>query len=415
MRVLLVNTTELNGGAAIAANRLMHALNDHGIKAKMLVSKKSTNNLSVVGLHSFLLHKFHFLWERLGIYISNRFSKNNLFAVDTASAGTDITQMREFKEADVIHLHWVNQGFISLGDIRKIIKSGKPVVWTLHDMWEFTGICHYVNSCESYQSECCNCPLLTRPGKHDLANRIFKKKEKILGNADVRYVAVSSWLADCARKSTLLKTRSVQVIPNVLPVSRYSHKDKILSRQHFSLPTDKKILVFGAVKLDDPRKGLRYLNQALEQMMANNAYSKEELLLVLFGGVKNRAVLNEIPVEYRCLGFLQNDEELSMLYSAADVAVIPSTYETFGQTVIEAQACGCTPVTFTGSGQMDIIDHKVNGYLAEYLSVDDFAKGIQWALQTPADIQQLRNGVKKKYSEGVVAQQYIELYEQLVN
>ena len=143
MRVLIINTSENIGGAAIAANRLMEALKNNGVKAKMLVRDKRTDQITVASLPQSPLLKAKFVWERVCIWKANRFKKHNLFQVDLANTGTDVTSLPEFKEADVIHLHWINQGFLSLKDIRRIIDSGKPIVWTMHDQWPFTGICHY--------------------------------------------------------------------------------------------------------------------------------------------------------------------------------------------------------------------------------------------------------------------------------
>ena len=139
MRVLILNTSEKTGGAAVAANRLMDALNNNGVKAKMLVRDKETDNISVVGLSQSLIQQWRFLWERLVIFFHLHCTRKHLFEIDIANIGTDITKMREFKEADVIHIHWINQGFISLNVIRKILDSGKPVVWTMHDIWPATG------------------------------------------------------------------------------------------------------------------------------------------------------------------------------------------------------------------------------------------------------------------------------------
>ena len=137
MRVLIVNTSEREGGAAVAANRLMDALNNNGVKAKMLVRDKETDNITVVGLKGGLLQRFRFLWERWCVYYHLHFKRDHLFDLDMANTGFDITKLPEFKEADVIHLAWINQGFLSLKDIRKIINSGKAVVWTMHDLWPF--------------------------------------------------------------------------------------------------------------------------------------------------------------------------------------------------------------------------------------------------------------------------------------
>ena len=132
MRVLIINTSERIGGAAVAAGRLMESLKNNGIKAKMLVRDKQTDQISVVGLKGSWLHVWKFMWERIVIWKANRFKKNDLFAVDIANTGTDITSLPEFQQADVIHLHWINQGMLSLNTIRKILTSGKPVVWTMH-------------------------------------------------------------------------------------------------------------------------------------------------------------------------------------------------------------------------------------------------------------------------------------------
>ena len=155
MRILIINTAERIGGAAIAASRLMDALKNNGIKTKMLVRNKQTEQLTVIPLKNSWRRIWQFAWERIVIWIANGFTRRNLFAVDIANTGTDITKLHEFVQADVIHLHWVNQGMLSLNDIDKILKSGKPVVWTMHDMWPFTGICHYAGSCKKYEEHCC--------------------------------------------------------------------------------------------------------------------------------------------------------------------------------------------------------------------------------------------------------------------
>lgn len=180
MRVLIINTSERIGGAAVAAGRLMESLKNNGIKAKMLVRDKQTDQISVVGLKRSWLHVWKFMWERIVIWKANRFKKNDLFAVDIANTGTDITSLPEFQQADVIHLHWINQGMLSLNTIRKILTSGKPVVWTMHDMWPCTGICHYARECRNYEQECHHCPYIYGGGgKKDLSTRIFRKKKEI--------------------------------------------------------------------------------------------------------------------------------------------------------------------------------------------------------------------------------------------
>lgn len=413
MRVLIVNTSEKTGGAAVAASRLVEALINNGVKAKMLVMKKQTPAIYVASAGSRYRNLFNFLYERLVIWVHNCFHKKDLFSVSIANTGIDITKTNEFKEADIIHLHWINQGMLSLKGIRKILNSGKPIVWTMHDMWECTAICHSPYTCENYKRECGNCQFLRCAGPKDLSYSILRKKQKILRGSKIQFVTVSNWLARKARESSLLCGQSITVIPNTISLSRFVLKDRSESRSELLLP-NKYIIAFGAARIDAPVKGLTYLIEALAYLIDHDRIKKEDIHLVLFGGIKSRDVLQEIPIGYTYLGVIEDEERLSTVYSAANVIVSSSLSETFGQTLIEAQACGCVPVSFNNSGQRDIIEHKVNGYLADYLSVESLAEGIEWGLKTEISCKELRNSVIRKYSEGVVAAKYIRLYNDLV-
>ena len=227
MRVLIINTSERIGGAAIAANRLMEALKNNGIKAKMLVRDKQTDQITVVSLKKSWWKIWQFVWERTVIWKANHFKKHNLFDVDIANTGTDITSLPEFQQADVIHLHWINQGMLSIKDLKKIFDSGKPVVWTLHDMWPFTGICHYACSCTKYTEHCHNCEQLYKGSKRDLSYKVFAQKEKLFANAHISFVACSRWLEELARKSVLTKGQTILSIPNAININLFPcHKTK---------------------------------------------------------------------------------------------------------------------------------------------------------------------------------------------
>ena len=263
MRVLIINTSERIGGAAIAAGRLMESLKNNGIKAKMLVRDKQTDQISVVGLKRSWLQVWKFMWERIVIWSANRFQRYHLFDVDIANTGTDITSLPEFRQADVIHLHWINQGMLSLKDIRKILTSGKPVVWTMHDMWPCTGICHYARECTNYQQECHNCPYIYKGGsKKDLSYRTFRKKQKLYSNAPVHFVTCSRWLKEQAQVSRLFEGKSVINIPNAINTNLFKPQNKEEARAKCMLPQNKKLILFGSVKITDKRKGAEYLIEA---------------------------------------------------------------------------------------------------------------------------------------------------------
>ena len=179
----------------MAANRLMEALNNNGVKAKMLVRDKETDCITVVDLKGGMKAQWHFFRERLKVFMKLHFSKKHLFEIDIANSGYDITRLREFKEADVIHLHWVNQGMLSLNGIKKVLDSGKPVVWTMHDAWPATAICHYTHGCHAFKSMCRNCRLLPGGGgPNDLAWQVWNRKQQMLKDQHVSFVTCSRWL-----------------------------------------------------------------------------------------------------------------------------------------------------------------------------------------------------------------------------
>lgn len=416
MKVLLVNTSERTGGAAVACHRLLDALNKQGIEATMLVRDKQTDNPHVIALPKPLYMKLCFLYERFVIWANNLFSRKNLFTVSIANTGADITRLPAFKEADIIHLHWINQGMLSLKDISKILLSGKPVVWTMHDMWPLTAICHHAQGCNRYQTACQACPYLRFPSQNDLSHRVFNQKKNVYAQGNLHMVAVSRWLTTLAKQSNLLKGKEVTTINNALSLNDFQLIDKKEARKQLQLP-DKHLIAFGAARIDDPIKGFDYLLEAIQTLIHRGDFEQDELHLLLFGGIKDAKRLAEVPVSYTYFGHIEEKEQLSALYSAADVTVSASLYETFGQTLAEAQACGCPAVSFGNSGQTDIITHKVDGYLAKAYNTNDLANGIAWALREgKATISptHLRQSVVQRFSSEVIANKYAQLYEQLI-
>lgn len=417
MNILILNTSERIGGAAIAANRLMNALQKRLIDTTMLVRDKQTKKLSISSINNTYYHKkancIRFIWERMMIFLCNHFSRKDLFKVSIANTGTDISKHPLVQDADIIHLHWINQGYLSLSDIQKLIELGKPIVWTMHDMWPCTGICHHSWGCEGFMKECGNCKFLNSNCKTDLSYRTFKKK-RFISESKMQIVAVSNWLKDLAEKSALTKNLKIHVIPNVIDTSVFFPSSKTHARQELLLPLNKTIILMGAARLDDPIKGFEYLKEAL----AIAKKERKDLLLVVFGSIKDSTTfLSNLLVPYVLMGSLSDASKIAKLYTAADVTVVPSYYETFGQTLIEAMACGCPAVSFDNSGQTDVIDHKVNGYLAKYKDSEDLASGIQWVLENKETLNLSEACVKKvqeNYTEQIVAEKYIALYKSLL-
>ena len=410
MRVLIVNTSERTGGAAVAANRLMEALNNNGVKAKMLVRDKETDHLTVAGLPLSWRHHWNFLWERFVIWLHLHLRREHLFEVDIANAGTDITKLPEFQEADVIHLHWVNQGMLSLKGIRKILTSGKPVVWTMHDIWPATAVCHYTRGCEQYQSQCVRCPLL--PGDC-LAKRVWNRKEQMLSGQRITYVCCSEWLAGEARKSALLKDQRVVSIPNAIDIRLYRPQDKQQSRQTLGLPVDRRIILFVSQRVTDPRKGIRYFVEAVSRLVQQHPEMKDTTGVAILGGHAEE-IVSQLALPSYPLGYVSNPSRIVSVYNAADVFVLPSLEDNLPNTIMEAMACGVPCVGFRVGGIPEMIHHRVNGYVAQECDAADLAQGIRYVL-AEADYETLSRDclhqVAQKYSQQSVASRYIEEYQ----
>ena len=415
MRVLIVNTSENTGGAAVAANRLMEALNNNGVKAKMLVRDKQTDSITVAALPNTWRLQWHFLWERFVVYFHLRFNRTNLFQIDIANAGSDITSTREFKEADVIHLNWINQGMLSLRTIRKIIDSHKPVVWTMHDLWPASSICHYARTCHGFENHCGNCELLPNGGsRNDLSARVWKRKKAAYGNSSVLFVTCSKWLAGLAKKSGLLVGQKIISIPNTIDTRVFCPINRETARLAAGLPLDKNLMLFVSQRVTDKRKGMDYFIRALEKLVEQHPQMKETTGIAILGG-QAEELAELLPLPSYPLGYVNEERKIANVYSSADMFVLPSLEDNLPNTIMEAMACGVPCVGFNTGGIPEMIDHQRNGYVAEYKNVDDLAKGMAWVM-FEADRKTLAEDAMKKvsatYSQHAVAMKYIEAYNQ---
>lgn len=416
MKILILNTAEHTGGAAVAANRLLRALLRQGVSALMLVRDRATDDPAVVSLDQGAVRRWlnflYFVWERLVIYLCNRLSKRNLFQVSIANAGIHIRRTTAFREADVIHIHWINQGFLSLDEIARIIASGKRVVWTLHDLWPATAICHYPGDCVKYRTGCSACPMLNPNPLVDLAKRVARRK----GKADwrrVTFVGCSEWIARTARESVWLREARFVSIPNPIDTTLFWPIDRREARQRLGLPEEKRLILFAAAKLSDTRKGAAFLLEACRLLAAE---MEGEMEIILMGSdATELSALSPVPV--RALGYISGAAELAVAYSCADLFVIPSLEDNLPNTIMEAMTCGTPCVGFRTGGIPEMIDHEVNGYVAASRDSADLARGIAWVLRHPEPgnlSAACREKVMRCYQESVVAKKYIALYQKLI-
>lgn len=412
LKVAILCHSDNLGGASIVTRRLFQALRQEGVDARMIVFTKMSDEAGVTPIASRFRRGYTFMLERLGIAFANGFSRENLFKVSTATHGFDLSKHPHVADADIILLSWINQGLLSLGNIRKLCLLGKPVVWVMHDMWNLTGICHHALECSGYTRQCGTCQFLKSKKSNDLSHSVWLRKQRLYDECPITFVAVSNWLADCCRKSTLLAGRDVRVIPNAFPVDSFSPTTQLPLT---FLPPDRDIILMGAARLDDPIKGLEYAFEALNYIFDNNPEVARKTVAVFFGAIQNPELYDRLRFPHMDLGRINDASILRSLYARAKVVLSTSLYETLPGTLIEGQAAGCLPVTFGRGGQSDIVDHKINGYIANYKDSADIARGILWALETKVNREELHKSVRTRFSSSIVSRRFIELFNELLN
>lgn len=413
MKVTLICNSDLLGGASIVTYRLMQALNREGIDARMLVYTKLTEDpaVSIVGTRT--VRGAMFLWERGIIYLANGMNRKNLFKVSVANTGYPLHTHPWIKDADIVVLSWINQGLLSLKGVRKIAALGKPIVWTMHDMWNLTGICHHACDCRRYIERCGCCPLLGSHKEDDLSRRTWERKEHLYDTTEIHFVAVSHWLADRCVESMLLENQDITVIPNAVPVDSF-----FTSTAHrltdFGIDYSRNLILMGAARLDDSIKGLPYAIDALNYLFDNHPEVARKSQVVFFGDLRHPEVLDNVRFPHVWTGRINDPKLLRILFANAKVVLSSSLYETLPGTLIEGQASGCLPVTFGRGGQTDIVTHLKDGYIAQYLNPVSLAEGLRWALAQNPDRQALHESVRARFSAAEVARRYIDLFNRIL-
>lgn len=417
MKVIIINKSDSRGGAAVVSERLMEALRDRGVEADMLVLEKRLPSRSVHRVVGRWRARIPFLLERLQIFLGNGRNRADLFKADTAAFGVPLHHDPLVTEADVVCLAWVNQGMLSLGEIKRIRALGKPVVWIMHDMWCFTGICHHAGECEGYMHDCGMCPLLGRKASlKDLSARTMRRKRRLYSGGGITFVAVSNWLRDRARSSSLLGDARVEVIPNPSP-STVS-----LAPMHDKSGNDGSIYVLiAAARLDDPIKGLPILIDTAARLRLDYPRLAGRLKFVAVGALKNPDALKDFPLPLEATGPLDS-HELSQLYRRASIVISTSLYETLPGTLVEGQLHGALPVAFDRGGQADIITDGETGVLVPFgedpaaCMAAGLQRGVEIIDSTPAaELQQrLADSALSRFSRSAVADRYINLFNDLL-
>lgn len=399
----------MSGGAARGAYWLHRGLLDLGVSSEMIIQKTSgeeafvkpvTKNLR--GTVSRLLKIF---LDLLPVLLYRKRERDNLL-FSTGMSGFDIRKFREYRLADIIHLHWINNGMINIKVLKKI---DRPIVWTMRDMWPFTGGCHYSLDCKRYETGCGKCPQLKSKNFFDLSWYVLRRKKRYFPKG-MKLVAISRWQEKCAKSSKVFREFDIRVIHNNINIKDFFPIDRLVARDVLGLPREKKVVLLGAGGQHMKHKGFRKFKEAVN-------YIEKGFMFLFFGRV-NRSMFNGMNIEYESLGFLNDNISLRLAYSAADVFVATSIQEAFGKTIAESMACGTPVVAFNATGPREIIGHKENGYLARPFDPEDLAHGVKWVTEDESRQKWLSQNARRKAEEFAsekIAQRYIQLYKEVMH
>ena len=394
-------------GAGRAAIRISKAVAKVGADSAVYVLKKNES----VDSYAIRLKRADRLkvamYDRINHILLNKYPEHGYFHVD--KYGIDISKYAEIRGADILHFHWINEGIWSKKFIQSLIELKKPIVWTMHDMWPFTGGCHYDNFCGKYKEECSKCKTLCSTKTNDCAKKAQKNKMQYLENLNIQLVGCSRWITEQANESSIgrgMRRKAIN-IPNPTEDKIFKMYDKSICKQLLGVKESKMLILFGAVNVaSDKRKGAKYLLEALKML------DPEKYVLGVFGsksidlGMEDFEVIN--------LGRVSDDFHLSIIYNAADVFVAPSIQENLANTVMESLTCGTPVVAFDIGGMGDMIIDKENGYLVKPFEVDELTDKIEAAVELSTKRKEIRQNMLERFSGEFVGVAYLEIYKDIL-
>lgn len=393
MKILHINTKDIRGGAGIAAYRLHTGLVEAGADSRMLVQEKFSDDHRVIGPKTKsgkLLASIKHEIEKIPF----RFMNTNEVGSWTSNLFPSALNKHISREnPDIVHLHLITNSMMSIYEMRKI---KKPLVWTMHDMWPFAGGFHYSEKYLDTDGSLISYIILQAKRKH------WKKLKLYL-------VSPSSWLADLAKESALFRGKHIDIIRNPIDVDLFRYHDKYDAKKIFGFQDDEKLILFGAVHATtDKRKGFDYLSSTFKELASRERERK--IRLVVFGASKPQKEPNlQFPTTY--LGKIYDQVTMSLLYSAADVTVVPSILDNYPNVILESLACGTPVAAFKVGGIPEMVQHKENGYLAEPFSPKELCDGIIWCLN------EFESKIPKLLSDHsllFIANRYLDFYNRVL-
>jgi glycosyltransferase involved in cell wall biosynthesis len=404
MNILHINQSDIVGGAAIAGYRLHEGLLAQGIDSRLLVGTVTTTSDRVAttpNTHRIAKQLNRYSW-RLGLNYVNILST------------FDIHKHQFYKEADILNLHNIHNGYFNYLAIPSLTKE-KPAIFTLHDMWSFTGHCIYSYECERWKIGCGKCP---HPDTYpaigiDNTQLEWKLKNWVYSRSNLTIVTLSNWFTEKVQQS-ILNCFPIYQIPNGIDTEAYQPLDPKQSKSLLGIPSNKKVLMFGSEYINDPRKGSDLLLKALQRLPES---LKAEIVLLTFGK-HSETLTKAVGLSNIHLGYVSSTRLKSIAYSSADLFIFPTRADNLPLVLQESMACGTPIVSFKVGGVPDLVRPGITGYLAQPEDAQDFCNGIVRLLEDENLRQSMGKNCRaialEEYPLELQAQRYIELYRQVL-
>lgn len=390
---------------------------DEGVDSSVLCLYQFNPSSGVKTVYSGLPGKvkavFNILAER---FLIRTFLRNNEVPFSLQRFGFSVAAHPLVKSADIVHLHWLNHGFLAGDQLRELARLKKRVVWTLHDANPVTGGCHVRYKCENHRIACGNCPVLKNSAPDDLSHRTWKMKKEAYKDLDLTFIGPSIWMQQAIENGSLSEGKSAVTIYNSLEMDVFNPKDKRACREELGIGLNKKVVLAGFMPSKFSRhKGFPELLEAIKKLRDKEALNLDSIEVIFFGST-GEGFTEALPVNFRFTGTISSDQLLVKYYSAADVFLMSSLEESMGYTALESLACGTPVVAFDTSGVKDVVQHKVNGYMADLYDTDQLASGIEWVLNHPQpEVLSInsRAWAYERFNPRTIAHQHLALYHSL--
>jgi glycosyltransferase involved in cell wall biosynthesis len=418
----ILSTNDIRGGAGRAAYRLHKGLNEIGLHSYMVVRRKSSSHKEIFEIDIKKKSCAQIKERLLGKFIQGQYINQNRTPLSNTIftlpyPGYDLSNLEIIRESNIINMHWVSY-FLSLTTIKKLLRMGKPVVWTLHDQWAFTGGCHYCAGCNHYVDSCANCSQIADDPLH-LPQAIFKDKIKYFKDENLTIVTPSQWLYRCARNSRLFKNSRIELIPNSLETHHFFPVPKKEAKKKLGIPEHSMTLLFVAEMGYEKRKGLKELLDAVQICKKNKNFKQlmqKKMINILCFGEPGKN-LDQVGIHVESLGYINSEEKIRDAYNAADLYILSSLEDNLPNTMLEAMACGTPVVSFPIGGMPDMIKNGKTGAVAADISPRKLSEAILRLLFNPQEREKTgkncRKLIRQRFALQHQAENYLALFKDL--